>query len=375
MGKTVIIFVPLQPGMAPTLSYLCGMATVVYITTCLVVAAVRWFHMCRPYDRHPRYYYPGRPFVTAVYLTSLFLLPYALCPDCEDAWHLAQMFFLPVTLYHFTILLFAYFGNVMQWRKWRLPMVVVGAPVFLSLVAAEVLALVPGNQITILSHVNMLLLGAVVTGVCFFAMWMVARWSRRIDEDNFSNPADFPVVFAHRWIGMVVVNLALCWAGALFDSRALLAVIMLLFSASSVLFIITALHPHRSRPVEDPVAEEASAPEATPAVYNRTLPMGKRQEILDAIRVVVEGQEAFREPHLTLQEVANRSGYNRSYISGLIKAEWGGFFAYVNLLRLSYMDSWLRKHPGGTIQEAVEEAGFSSRQAYYAVKSRLAKKR
>ena len=77
-------------------------------------------------------------------------------------------------------------------------------------------------------------------------------------------------------------------------------------------------------------------------------------------------------PHLTLQDVADRSGYNRSYISGIIKAEWGGFFTYVNRLRLAHVDSWLQEHPAGTIQEAVEASGFSSRQTYYAVKSRMA---
>ena len=29
-------------------TYLYGLAAAVYVTTCLVVAAVRWFHMCRP---------------------------------------------------------------------------------------------------------------------------------------------------------------------------------------------------------------------------------------------------------------------------------------------------------------------------------------
>lgn len=36
-------------------TYLYGLAAV-YVTTCLVVAAVRWFHMCRPYDHKPGYY-------------------------------------------------------------------------------------------------------------------------------------------------------------------------------------------------------------------------------------------------------------------------------------------------------------------------------
>ena len=45
--------------MVLTLPYFYSLAAALYINTCLVVAAVRWFHMCRPYDRNPHYYYPG----------------------------------------------------------------------------------------------------------------------------------------------------------------------------------------------------------------------------------------------------------------------------------------------------------------------------
>ena len=71
--------------------------------------------------------------------------------------------------------------------------------------------------------------------------------------------------------------------------------------------------------------------------------------------------------------MAERSGYNRSYISGLIKTEFGGFFAYINRLRLAHVERWMLEHPDATIQEAVEVSGFSSRQAYYNVKARFEK--
>ena len=61
--------------MSDSTVYLCGMAATVFLTTSLVVAAVRWFHMCRPYDQHASHYYPGRPSVVMAYLSSLALLP------------------------------------------------------------------------------------------------------------------------------------------------------------------------------------------------------------------------------------------------------------------------------------------------------------
>lgn len=356
--------------MADSLSYLCGLAAAFFVAVCLTVAAVRWFHLCRPYDRKPWYYYPGRPFVVGVYLNSLFLLPYALHPESTDAWYLARLFFLPVTIVHFTVLLFSYFGNVMQWKKWHGPMAIVSLPILLALLAAFGLAVWPGNQVgtlaPMLSWSVLYVSGIVITGICIVALAMVLGWAGRFDTDDFSNPADFPVKTARRWTVMVVVNLVLCWAGALSASRGFLAVIMLLLAASAILFVISALHPHRSQPVEEEVSrpEEADPPRRAPS-------RKKQQEILQTIRKVVVEDEAYLDAHLTIQDVADRSGYSRSALSGLFKAELGGFFAYVNGLRVQHVETYLQEHPSATLQEAVLESGFNSRQAYYSVKEKF----
>lgn len=352
--------------MALSLTYLCGIAVMVFIAVGLAMAAVRWFHMCKPYDRNPRYYYPGRPFVAGIYVNSLVLLPFVLNPESPDAWYMVRLYYLPVTIYHFTLMLYAYFGNVMQWRKWRGPMLIVGTPVALALLAAFVLALIPGRQVgtivPMLSLAVLYALGIIVTLVCAAAMWLVLRWARSFYEDDFSNPADFPVPQARRWIVLVAVNVALCWTAALSNSMAVTAVVVLLFAVASVLFIISALHPHRNRPVEEEASE--SAPRRGPS-------RKKQQEILQAIHTVVVEQQAYLDPHLTIQDVADRSGYARSTLSGLFKANFGGFFSYVNSLRLRHVDDFLQQHPQATIQDAAYESGFSSRQAYYAVKAKL----
>ena len=349
-------------------TYLYGLAAAVYVTTCIVLAAVRWFHMCRPYDRRPDYYYPGRPFVSGAWLSSVALLPYVLNPGSPDAWFIARLFFLPVTLFHFTLILFSYFGTVMQWKKWRGPTVITGIPVALGLIAAVVLALIPETQIggTAFSEFLLYILGAIITGTCFASVAVVYIWAKRFDPDDFSNPADFPVTQARRWLFLILLNAALCWAGALLNSPAVLAVIQLTISASCVIFVISALHPHRSRPMEpEPAAstDTASAP--------KPLPKKKQAEILAAIRTVVEQEEAFLDSHLTLHDVAERCGYSRTYISGLVKSELGGFATYVNRLRLSYLDNYLKSNPGATLSEAIDASGFGSRQTYYAIKSRM----
>lgn len=353
--------------MAVPTSYLCGLSATVFIAVGLTIAAVRFFHMCRPFDRKPRYYYPGRPFVVGIYLNALLLLPYALHPGSPDAWYLARIYFLPVTIFHFTVMLFSYFGNVMQWKKWHRPMIIVSLPVFLALLAAFAMAVWPGDQSAsvspALSWAVLYVLGIIITGICIMAMAVVLRWARRFNADDFSNPADFPVTQARRWVAMVVFNLVLCWVGAIVARQGLMAVLMLLFAGVSVVFIISALHPHRSQPLE----EEVPGPPETVAP-RRTSSEKKRQELLSAIHTVVVEQEAYLDAHLTIQDVADRCGYSRSALSSLFKAELGGFFGYVNGLRLQHVETYLHEHPSATMQEAVLESGFNSRQAYYSVK-------
>lgn len=105
-----------------------------------------------------------------------------------------------------------------------------------------------------------------------------------------------------------------------------------------------------------------------PVAPRRTSSEKKRQELLSAIHTVVVEQEAYLDAHLTIQDVADRCGYSRSALSSLFKAELGGFFSYVNGLRVQHVETYLKENPSATLQEAVLESGFNSRQAYYSVK-------
>ena len=374
--------------MTPLSIHLFGLAAAVFITTGLVVAAVRWFHMCPPFDKDPRYYYPGRPFVVGIYLNALVLIPYAIHPESADAWFLARIYFFPVTLFHCIVLLFSYFGIIMHWRQWRLPLFLVGGPVAFFLLAVLVLAVWPGEQFAMEGKATgyiLYSLGAITTLACLLALQLVLREARRIDMDEYSNPDDFPVVSARRWMLLVMLNLVLCWTGALSNNRVVLAAVMLLLAASALTFLITVLRPNRNRQLEDETAEveavaqlglspdPAPTPDSVPGepLYQRNLSFKKRLEILSAVTTVVEEQEAFLDPHLTLQQVAERSGYNRSYVAGLIKSELGGFFTYVNRLRIAHVETYMRDHPSATVEEATEMSGFLTRKAYYSAKSKL----
>ena len=238
------------------------------------------------------------------------------------------------------------------------------------------MSVIPGEQLvgTVIPKAAELLLysaGMLLTGVCISATVLVHRWAQTLDLDDYSNLADFPEVEARRWSWMILVNLSLSWLAVLSDSRPTMAVIQVIIGINTVIFLTTVLHPHRNRPVEEPEAEQEKQEEEL--LYQRAMPAKKRAEILEAVRTIVEEHSAYLDPHLTLQDVSDRSGYSRTYICGLLKAEYGGFFVYVNRLRLQHVDVWMEQHPDGTVQEAAEASGFVSRQAYYKVRANLPK--
>ena len=43
--------------------------------------------------------------------------------------------------------------------------------------------------------------------------WRHLAW--RFDPDEYSNPSDFPVTQARRWLVIILTNLVLCWTGTL----------------------------------------------------------------------------------------------------------------------------------------------------------------
>lgn len=369
--------------------YFSGLAAFLYIGISVTVAAVRWYHMCRPYDRKPGYYYPGRAFYSLGYALTLVMLPYVFNPAGNDAWYLLKVFFLPCNLLFLSVVLLGYFGGVMKWRKWERWTFVTAVPVILALLAALVLAIWPGDQITgaytLTADIVVYALGMLSTGVCVASAFTVRKWIRSFgkDEDDYSNPADFPVRFAVTSLSFILWSALILWVTILVNSRLLMGIVQIFLSAISVHLLIMVLHPQRTLmevaqagedAKEEPEAggpETVSEAEQPQQAYLKSLPDDKLYAILYAIQAVVVESEAYLDPHLTLQDVADRTGYNRSYVAGLIKSQYGGFYTFINNLRLDYAEQYQKAHPDATLNEVLSESGFGSRQAFYTAKSRL----
>lgn len=354
--------------------HLYSLATAAYVVTSLVIASVRWFHMCHPYDRKPEYYYPARRACTIIYLSAIVLLPYVFLPDRNGVWLLVKAYFLPVDLFFLTVMQFSYFGSVKHWRAWHRPTFLLGGIALLALLSGPAVSLVGGDNVNSMAIGNAIIrvLGLFMTGVCLFASWMIRRWTKQVSTDDYSNPEDFPANFARRVTRMALATVVLLWVANLLDSRAVMAVIQLFIGCMSVHLLISALHPHRHRDLEEEEEpKEEGVAESDAQLYARQVSAGKVKTILSAIRKYVEEDEAFLDPHLTLQDVADGIGHNRTYVAGVFKKELGGFYTYVNMLRLQYAENYARQFPRASLSEIAMASGFGTRRTYLAAKAKL----
>lgn len=377
--------------------HLYSLAAATYVLSCVFFAVVRWFHTCT-HSGSRDYFYPGRLAACIFYLNSLFLLPYVFCPGDDDAWLLAKYFYPLVDFYACGVLLLSYFGSIKHWLRWRRVAFALAFPIVSLLVTLFVLALSPGTQHT--GSLGTALLIAVIAvslvclAMCVISMATVSRWIRQASEDEYSNADDFPVAFARVTMWIPSLHFSLVLAVWLTDSPSVLAAVQLLLAAFNVAFLIEVLPTHRQRPfingdvhddnvphethegAQHETEEHAKQASAKTTGKGHASPMSgeKKRVILEQINKIVVAEQLFLKPHLTVSDVAERCSYGRTYVSQVFKEELGGFYAYINRLRLDYAADYLNRHPMATKETVALEAGFTSRQALYNARKHLEKK-
>jgi len=361
--------------MLATAEYYYSLAQLAYILSALFFAVVRWFHMCRPYDASPDYYYPGRRVGVIVQLCSLLLVPFALCPLCADAWMLAKAYYLILIPFFIALLLYKYFGRIKQCDGGNRALALVGIPFVLFVLGLFVLAVIPHEQLqpTVQHTVTIAILCVGVGSFCFFvyAASMLYRWIRQYFDENYSNEDDFPILFARKMLMFPLVPLIPIVVAVVADSKVGVAVVGLLMTICNVVLLIIVLHPQREGNVK-----LVTAPPTKPADSQQQCsgvsPSGSAIEAIEkSIRESVEGQQLYLNQHLSMQDVVDKCGFGRTYVSWVFKNRLGGFFFYVNHLRLDYAAQYRQQHPMATLDEVATASGFATRQSYYRVKRRV----
>lgn len=355
-----------------------SIACTVYVTTSLMLSAVRWFHVCPTARAHKEYYYPARRVVSMIFLTPAVLLPYILAPKNHEAWVLTKSYLLLVNFFSSPVLMFAYFGKMRQWHKWRLSGRIASIITFGLVTLLLVIACWPNYHLTAVAE-QTLLTTVTITGLILIlysaaAMWLVWKWTLEYSTDNYSNTDDFPLSFARRVFIVPIFQALLLWPVILFDSPTYVAAVNLLISVFNVAFLITILSPKRKFTDMHPKDALCTSNDITadhPCHHLKDIPENTRQKIVDGIEMALVHQQLYLNPNLRLREVTEVCGYSQTYVSRVLKEQYGGFFDYVNMLRCRHVDEYLDQHPEVTKEEAITKSGFKDRQTYYRIKKIL----
>lgn len=353
----------------------------IFITTGVLCAYVRWNHMCRPFCENADYFYPARKLVTLFYASIALIFPYALAPMDPAVWTYARTFAVLYYPVFFAVAIKQYFqlrsrkkGNAL----WKLYM---WAPY--AMILTMLVPLLFGFHDWMVEHNTTVLYIAGSVSILFTAVTVhvlrnLKKEMERYNTDNYSNDEDFPYKFATQLLYTPLMWIALMWIIFVTGSRWAKFGIDIFTSCWMVYFLCIILHPQRvllpkgidseMRKLEGKAIDEINErenQETEEAGYSSEDDGTPMDEIKAEVLAVI--LRRFREPHLLKTEVLLDLGngkMNRAskFISSI------GYYNLVNMFRLEYARLYKEAHPNAKQEEIALESGFASRTAYYKAK-------
>lgn len=371
-----------------------ALAALVYLVSCLIFSAVRWFHTCpHPKSMHDLYY-PDRKMGARFYLVALILLPYVVNPSDPEAWLLVRCYYLSSFFFYMSTLLLLFFGSFKQRARLRSGFYFMLTLVVVTLLALLAIALWPGLHLSVFAtravEVWVTCVGLLTMGWCLRSMLLVKKWVKAISDANYSNPDDIPQGYAQTVQYLPVLLAVIVWTIFLANNPWVLAVCHVLLGVFNVFFLIYILRPRamdnfmermiadmEEAPYLPRKADEPDEPEdiiTEPLAEKDTLG-GMSPSVADEIEAEIVTylvrERGYLDAHLKIENVVRRCSYSRAYVSRVFNDRFGGFYFYVNSLRLKHYDNYMSKHPHATKEAAAQESGFSSYQSYYKVRKRM----
>ena len=354
----------------------------IFITTGVICAYIRWNHMCRPFCENADYFYPARKLVTLFYASIALIFPYVLAPMDPAVWTYTRTFAVLYYPVFFAVSIKQYFQLRSRKKKsdtvWKLYL---GAPFVMIMVM--LVPLLFGLHDWMVEHDKAVLYTAGFVSILFTVVTVSVLMNlksemERFNTDNYSNDEDFPYKFAKQMLYTPLMWITLVWIIFVTGSRWAKFAIDIITSGWMVYFLCIILHPQRVlRPKEiesemhklkaqaiDEIneQEEQEKDESEYDSEDDGTPMDEiKAEVLSIIL------RRFREPHLLKTEVLLDLGngkMNRAskFISSI------GYYNLVNMFRLEYARLYKEAHPNAKQEEIALESGFVSRTAYYKAK-------
>ena len=352
--------------------YFYGLAALMYLTTCWMFSAVRWWHTCKQPKSTHRYIWPDRKLQCLLYMCASVLLPYVIDPTSPSAWLLLKSYF-PATYYFYCgVLLLCFAGTVKQWSQWKglswvAAIMVIGTMFVPVLHAWFPNGILNTDGLRIWQYV-VLAESIVMVGYVGLAMWQVKHWMDEARDANYSNPDDFPADYASRvWLYPVFLT-PLIWPAYILDSPLAMAIQNVLLAVSNVSLLITVMPVWRRKALlaTSDTDHTQDTDEQTDAEREELI----AQTALE-IETYIRHQQAYLNPHLKIDDVVEQCQLGRSYVSLTFSRRFTSFAYYVNSLRLAHFDQYVADHPEETKESAAMASGYSSYNSYYRAKQKM----
>ncbi|MGN1229152.1 MAG: helix-turn-helix domain-containing protein [Prevotella sp.] len=348
----------------------CKAACYTVILNSVICGLIRWFHMCKPYNLNPSYFYPSRTFVTVSFLGVALLSPYLFNFDSHDTWLFTKsflLFFFPM----FGTVAFRsfFFGVTPRWMRNYINLLLIPAAIFVGLF---VLACIGGNTLDtygVWAEV-VVLLASLTLAIKMLSTthWLFSKMNEFV-RGEYSNEDDFPLVFAKIVIFIPFVAWLLSLVVFFVDSHIVNACYFLVMTVLGLSITIMILHPQRKECDVMTKDIEKEAMEAKAATCrNHPIPTAVKDNIERQIRDIVEDESLYLDPKFNKTLLAERLGTNRTYLSVVFRERFGSFYSYVNTLRILYAMSYLEQHPKATQTEVAAKSGFGTTKTYAKVK-------
>jgi len=361
-----------------------------YVISSVITAVIRYFHTCTPYQTNKYYYHPDRIVVSIFFLTPLIMLPYVYNPSDYEAWILTRNFYPTMIFFFAAVLIFNYFGSIKKWYKWRRSSIALATIAFLTVCLQFIATLIPGYHYTLV-FLKIVTWGTIIVSIlsmifCALSVTKVINWVHETVSDNYSNTDDFPIGIAHKTILIPIFLTIIIWISFLLNSRMAHAVMQCVLAIFNIWFLLLILPSHRGILQKSNENIKCSYDEKFDIVTSicntensqqdeksseLQLPKEKIEMILKEIKQAIETEKLYLKPHLTINEVTEKCTYGRTYVSKVFKDELGGFYFYINTLRINHANEYAEEHRMATQDEIAAESGFTSRQALYNTRRRL----
>jgi len=201
---------------------------------------------------------------------------------------------------------------------------------------------------------------------------MVVKEIRSVEEDEFSNETDFPVIFARRvkWLPLLLCVLLI--VTFLINQPIAKMVRDIIMIVISVWFAIYSLNPHRNAKKLPKALKNKEETEDIPSPTKHRLTEKYCKETQDKLIEIVRNKKLYLEEHITMNDLIDIMHTNKNYLSEVIaRSEYQSFYKLINTMRIEHACELLQNDSSLKLEQVALESGFTSGSSFSQIFKRI----